>query len=432
MSRKIFLSFLGTGLYHKCVYYKENFESTPTSFIQQATIELLVKQGLQPDAVRIFTTKKAKEDNWNKSITSREDRNKHEDIDYCGLESLIMDAAPDVKAIDVPDGGNETEMWEIFQKVYDEIEDGDELYIDLTHAFHYLPMLMLVLSNYAKFLKDVSVKSLGYGNWEARDKNTNRAPIVDLMPITQLQDWTSAISEYLKHGYPESIKQQARNYKLWLLQSGAEITNEEKANDMMAKAIEKYAMERLTCRGIAISNGDAAKDLYQKITNMENDKIIANLRPLLEKIRERVVVSSDVLTNNLDAAQWCYDKGLYQQAITLLQEGFIAHVCQKYGWDIADKDKRNLITSAFTIKTFNIPEEMWKVETEEDKDLLRVLLDDSLLNDCNLVNLFGDISNTIRNDFNHAGFRQNPLLPQTIKKKIGRDLVAFREKLLGE
>jgi CRISPR-associated Csx2 family protein len=431
MARKLFISFLGTGMYEECVYFNAHFQASPSRFIQYATLEMLRQDGNAPEAVRIFVTNKAEQTNWSKTITSRHDFRTDRDIPYYGLESVIDNVCPDVKAVHVPDGGNEAEMWEIFQKVYGEIEDGDELYIDLTHAFRYLPMLMLVLSNYAKFLKNVSVKSLSYGNWEARDKNTNRAPIVDLMPITQLQDWTSAISEYLEHGYPESIKQQARNYKLWLLKSGNKITNEAKVNDKMATAIEKYAMERLTCRGIAISKGDAAKELYQKISDMENDNVIVNLRPLLEQIRERIVVSSDVLINSLDAAQWCYDKGLYQQAITLLQEGFIGYVCQQHGWDIADKDKRNLVTSAFAIKAFNIQEDKWTVKDEE-KESLRALLNDSLLEDHDLVNIFSDISNKLRNDFNHAGFRDGPLPPQTIKKNIGKDLVAFKQKLLDE
>lgn len=52
----------------------------------------------------------------------------------------------------IPEGRNEQEMWEIFQKVYGQMHEGDELYIDLTHAFRYLPMLVLVLSNYAKLI----------------------------------------------------------------------------------------------------------------------------------------------------------------------------------------------------------------------------------------------------------------------------------------
>ena len=64
--------------------------------------------------------------------------------------------------------------------------DGEHI----THAFRYLPMLVLVLANYAKFLKNVTVKSLTYGNYEARE-GTN-APIVNLLPIAALQDWTTA------------------------------------------------------------------------------------------------------------------------------------------------------------------------------------------------------------------------------------------------
>ena len=38
------------------------------------------------------------------------------------------------------------------------MQDGDELYFDLTHGFRYLPMLVMVLINYSKFLKYAAEK----------------------------------------------------------------------------------------------------------------------------------------------------------------------------------------------------------------------------------------------------------------------------------
>jgi hypothetical protein len=43
MSRKVFISVLGTGFYDKCIYTTNDFQSTETRFIQQATIENLLQ-----------------------------------------------------------------------------------------------------------------------------------------------------------------------------------------------------------------------------------------------------------------------------------------------------------------------------------------------------------------------------------------------------
>ena len=39
------------------------------------------------------------------------------------------------------------------------------------------------------------MKAIFYGNYEARDKESNIAPIMDLLPLSVLQDWTLAASD---------------------------------------------------------------------------------------------------------------------------------------------------------------------------------------------------------------------------------------------
>lgn len=103
-----------------------------------------------------------------------------------------------VNAVAIVDGKDESEMWEIFKTVYDLLKDEDEVYFDLTHAFRYLPMLVLVLGNYAKFLKNITVKGISYGNYESR--TDDEAPIVDLLPLSVLQNWTHAAADFLENG----------------------------------------------------------------------------------------------------------------------------------------------------------------------------------------------------------------------------------------
>ena len=78
MPRKVFISILGTGFYEECAYTKEKeeehkpFKSSPTRFIQQASLELVgANDWSKEDRVIIFITKKARELNWNKTITER-------------------------------------------------------------------------------------------------------------------------------------------------------------------------------------------------------------------------------------------------------------------------------------------------------------------------------------------------------------------------
>lgn len=59
-----------------------------------------------------------------------------------------MNLPVEIRPVDIVDGKDEDEMWKIFNALFNELRDGDELYFDLTHSFRYIPMLVLVLGNY--------------------------------------------------------------------------------------------------------------------------------------------------------------------------------------------------------------------------------------------------------------------------------------------
>jgi len=70
---------------------------------------------------------------------------------------------PDSIIKEIPDGKDTDEIWEIFDIIYNALEEDDNIYIDITHSFRYLPMLLLVLLNYAKYLKNIKIKQITYG-----------------------------------------------------------------------------------------------------------------------------------------------------------------------------------------------------------------------------------------------------------------------------
>lgn len=72
MARKVFISVLGTGFYNKCVYFKDDFKSTETRFIQRATLEMLTCDGswsAETGKGFILLTEKARTANWLIEIT---------------------------------------------------------------------------------------------------------------------------------------------------------------------------------------------------------------------------------------------------------------------------------------------------------------------------------------------------------------------------
>lgn len=441
MARKLFISFLGTTFYKECVYFDSatGEEFPKTKYIQSAVLEQIgARDWSREDAVRFFVTDQAFEDNWDKRKTTRVNNFTKKEEKYTRLEQVIEDMKlqTDWQVVrGIPEGKNEQEMWEIFQKVYGQIHEGDELYIDMTHAFRYLPMLVLVLSNYAKFLKHVTVKYISYGNYEARDRSQepNRAPIINLLALSYLQDWTSAATEYLKHGYAEPLKDMTKKSLVECF-TNPESTPETKANaglvNRFATALETYTKDRIVCRGKSISNGTIAKRLDGKIQEIEEklkeDTGLEPLNPIFETIRTDIKVSNNVWENCVDAARWCFGKQLYQQAITLLEEGVVSFFCKRHGISLNDKDGRKLVNNAFSIRK---KKEILSLGPKDDnQQKVEEILRDKLLANRELIDKFGDISD-LRNDYNHAGFRAQDQPSDTVIKNIGNYIEALSKIL---
>ena len=170
MARKVFISFLGTSHYDEGRYTRGSFISDKTRFIQIATLQFLqnIEKWNSGDKCIILLTKSAKDSNW---VDKGSFRGKTHEYDGLHTELHRLNLPIEICPLEgIPDGNNEVEVLEIFSKLFNELRDHDELYFDVTHGFRSLPMLAIVLGNYTKFLKDATVKSITYGNWEARQE----------------------------------------------------------------------------------------------------------------------------------------------------------------------------------------------------------------------------------------------------------------------
>jgi CRISPR-associated Csx2 family protein len=209
MARKVFISFLGSSFYDECQYSSGGFTSNKTRFVQQATLECIkYKEDAYPDVVKILLTNGengSRKTNWNKEISERYNYQANQNEPYRGLEDVFDELGINASAIDIPDGKNEIEIWEIFETILGQLKNEDELYLDLTHGFRYLPMLLLVLSEFAKKTRQITVSHISYGNYESRNRITNIAPFVDLLPLQNIQEETGKRIEKIKQSYIDRV-----------------------------------------------------------------------------------------------------------------------------------------------------------------------------------------------------------------------------------
>lgn len=434
MARRVFISFLGYSNYGYCKYQKENFISDNVRFIQTATLDYLqsLEKWNENDVAYFLLTKGAKERNWvdngHSQVATPQDglatclRKKNYPFSVQPVENL-------------PDGKNEEEIFDIFKTVYAVLEPNDILYFDITHGFRSLPMLALVLVNYAKFLKHVEVRSITYGNYEVRTKVTDEcvsppvyvAPIIDLLPLSQIQDWTFATADFLKNGNADKFEELAKAYQRSIFtghRSGD--TKEALALSGLVIKLKEVIDDFQTCRGVDILHATHIAKLQKNVETI-GETVIEPLNPVLKKIENafNVFDTSANSRNGFEAARWCMAHNLYQQAATILQETTVSFFCEKHQLNICDEKERMNVNIAFAflkkLKADNTSEEELEYikQKMDQSPLLQHLMADPLLSRTPVVNAFGLLTDE-RNDINHNGMRPNPHTANDIRKNINK------------
>lgn len=430
-SRKVFISILGTGNYNPCIYRQGDFTSTETRFIQEATLDLLRERSKwsADDAAYIFLTPTARIANWQAEPIDIYDSKKVKR--YAGLEPTLdkMGLPFPVEPVDISEGGDEEAIWSVFRSIYDRICEGDRLYIDITHSFRYLPMLLLVLTNYAKELKGAEVVSITYGNLDAKQ-------LVDLGALIELQDWTVAAGEFLRNGRASGLAELTKERVTPILKATKGKSEPAKALRDLVNKLTTVSQSLTTIRGKEILSGGIFEEL-DECTHGLDAGLITPMGPLIEKIRDsfRDFDTKSSVSNGFVAARWCYRMQLYQQSITILQETMKAYVAASHGYPSDEEHYTELAAKAFHITKGSIPEDKWQLgesdptDREKRAEVVRQYLAGSAVRE--LHPLYTEIGQ-LRNDFNHAGFRRNAVNGRDIPGRIEMLIKRTEEVLRGK
>lgn len=423
MARKVFISVLGTGNYKECIYASGNTQYDGTHFIQKATLQMLdVKEGwTESDRIYIIVTDGSKEQNWETRTDNGEPK--------IGLADTLkeMHLSTPIETIRIPDGNNEDEIWQIFSDIYKVLNDEDELYFDLTHGFRYLPMMVLVLGNYAKFLKHTEVKSITYGNYESRDKETNIAPIINITPLAALQDWTNAAADYLEHGDATKLKNCADKPLIT-------IARETKGQDQDATTLIKLSKQLYEFSNlISFNRGDEIiigkqSEQIKALLEKADAEYIRPMGPLFKQIAKSARnFNSDSPENMIEASRLCLDHSDFQASITLLQEGIVSMLCRKFHLDVKDKGDREIATQALNKLGLELQNKEYRPLSPYKETIIKRIIDSGIISS-ELANQWNKITED-RNDFNHAGLRASYKDAETLRNNISSYLSAVCDEI---
>lgn len=400
--RKIFVSLLGIANYQPIKYSNGVDISESIRFVQEATLRFYCADWTPNDVAVFFLTKEAKEKNWLND--GHRDRKTGELMTLEGLKSRLENSAINLQIVQqpIPDGLDIEEFWQIFDIIYNVLEEGDQVVFDITYGFRSLPMLLMVLINYAKFLKNIEVLGIYYGAYDAKEHGV--APIIDLTSFSSIQDWTSGADDFLRYGNVKKILELTKQRTQPILAATKGKDKSAKLLNDFSRDLATFTQDLQTCRGRNLIKGVNVANIKTKLPDLKNS-FITPLNPILGKIEERMADfdNRESIENGLAAVNWCKENNLVQQGFTLLQETVITAILIAEKLDYSNKIYRNIVSSCFTIVSRKYSEENWTGDAANNKAITQRILDNPLINE-----LKGDYESlgAFRNDLNHAGFTE--------------------------
>ena len=219
MSKKVLIAGIGggknkeTGTYRVANYKIENKIYEQRSFITSALEEhygidktiFIGTAGSMWDNLYEFYSKKFQKDY---------DENYHLDL-MAIIDNATMDT--DINSLNLTKF-NETFKDKILGIVtkygMNELEDGDEVYLDITHSFRYNAFWMFLVMNYLTDVQDknITVKAISYGMLEAQKDGV--APVVDLNAFYKILQWIKGANNLKNYGNSYLIEENIENEKI--------------------------------------------------------------------------------------------------------------------------------------------------------------------------------------------------------------------------
>lgn len=440
----VFMSFLGTNDYLPCTYEFQSRQIRNIRFVQEATIRFNCENWSKDDRVVIFTTEKAYRNNWKDN--GHRDAVSGEALPGSGLETCIQQIGGGFSfyQVDIPDGRNEKEIWDIFLRVFEVIQEEDEVIFDITHAFRSIPMLAIVVLNYARIMKNITLQGIYYGALEVlgsiaeakkRPPEKRIVPVLDLTSFDHLMEWSVATDRFLGSGDAAQISRIAHSSARLILSETKGRDRPQHAVVRLAKNLERFTRTISTCRGQDISHVvERLKENLEECRQLTlTNPLNVPLKTILEKIHTQLQrFPGHFVKDGIQAARWCLEHNLIQQSYTILQETLITYFIHMIGENPEDfKNKNRAIANQAVIifltkKSF----ENWKREARENKSVVEKFLQFYRTRP-ELIKTYNDLTG-FRNDLNHSGYSESPSNIDKFEKRMDHFLTVVEQNIMED
>lgn len=212
-------------------------------------------------------------------------------------------------------GLNEKELWnnfDVFMQIGEYIEEDDEVYIDITHAFRSIPLflyLMLDLIGTLKFKNRFKLIGLFYGMFDAKN-DFNYVPVIDLSELYNITLWSKGAYDFINYG---------NGYVLSELIKDEDISKsiENISNLININYIKDFKNET-----------DRLSDLLDN--TRVNDPVLRYMEPYLRTFINRFKGISSSSMLQFELARWYFENNRFAQGYICLAESIISKILETY------------------------------------------------------------------------------------------------------
>ena len=400
------ITFLGAAKAHKTTYVmpEPDGREHEADYFGVALARFHHDQDL--DYMKVFVTEKAREMHW-------------EDF-----KRQAEDYVDNLEAVDIPDGANENELWALFQTVVDAVDEREEVIFDITHGFRSLPFLSLLAVAYLRQVKDIQLRAVFYGNYDAESK---RAPVIDLSGFVSLFDWMTSADLFTRFGDATDLAALLRDAKPPKRNGPPDPDTRQwtKRISLAARSLEDISLALRLIRPYEAMHASSELkgrllDASQSIPDSARPfapllhSIIDTYEPLAIPREQQEMDKIEQLACEREMVYWLLERKQYVQAATIAREWIFSWVMVQVEMDdILDKNKRDEV------------ETILGKALQERRD--RGACNDATFSNGTTLCSIGQISQALdilrelrdpRNDLLHAGKRRSPLPAKTMAGKV--------------
>jgi hypothetical protein len=243
----------------------------------------------------------------------------------------LAEAGVGSRAVSIPRGATEDEIWAIVGCVADAVGGADEVTADVTHAFRHLPFVVFGSLAYLAALGNVAVRGVYYGAYEARRDGV--APLLDLGPLLALGEWAHAARSLRETGNTRWLE------GLFNREAAALVRHGEPVPALGALKARVGELGRVLPAGLPLESGLAARHALQVVAALrEEPRVRSVARPVLDLLertldelapdgqrggKSGIVLDPSELARQLRLARRYLEWGHTHTALLLLREWIV-------------------------------------------------------------------------------------------------------------